>query len=312
MRRARQSGVAAITAVLIVAVAASAVALMLAQQSATLDQAMMVASRAQADEYAQAGLDWARGVIAADDPGVDSLADGWAQPMVGLPVDRAIVSGEITDEQGKFNLNNLVVGDKVSPDDVAIFRRLLASLGLPPELSDAVVDWIDSNDTPTGAAGAEDAWYLALPQPYRTADQPMVQVEELYRVRGFDPATVAKLRPYVTALVVPGVRTTINANTASAVVLEAVLPDVPPAAIDRMVAQRVANPFRSGEQLSRWALGVDAKADTSALGVASSFFSVQVRVTQDDIQLATDALIQRGAAAGQTSGATLLWRRPRY
>jgi general secretion pathway protein K len=56
----RQRGVAAVTALLIVAVAASAASLMLAQQSAMLSQTALVASRAQADLYARAGLDWAR------------------------------------------------------------------------------------------------------------------------------------------------------------------------------------------------------------------------------------------------------------
>ena len=64
--RMRQRGLAAVTALLIVAVAASAAALMLSQQSAMLDQTAMVASRAQADAYAQAGFDWARGVLAED------------------------------------------------------------------------------------------------------------------------------------------------------------------------------------------------------------------------------------------------------
>jgi general secretion pathway protein K len=311
MSRQRQAGVAAITALLIVAVAASAAAVMLAQQSAMLDQAMMVASRAQADQYAQAGLDWARGVLAQDaatNGGRDSLDEGWAQPMAGLPVERAVVAGDIADEQGKFNLNNLVVGGKASPDDVAIFRRLLASLALSPDLADAVADWIDSDSTPSGAGGAEDSYYLALPRPYRTANQPMAQVEELYRVRGFDAKAVAKLAPYVTAL---RGHTAINANTASAVVLAAALPTIPRAAIDEMVAMRNKKPFSAAADVDKWARGIDMNAVTSALDVKSSFFSVHVRVAQDDVQLATDALVERTVAPGPVK-TVLAWRRPRY
>jgi general secretion pathway protein K len=298
--------------VLIVAVAASAAAVMLAQQSAMLDQAMMVASRAQADQYAQAGLDWARGVLAQDaatNGARDSLDEGWAQPMAGLPVERAVVAGDIADEQGKFNLNNLVAGGKASRDDVAIFQRLLASLALSPDLADAVVDWIDSDSTPSGSAGAEDNYYLALPRPYRTANQPMAQVEELYRVRGFDAKAVAKLAPYVTAL---RVRTAINANTASAVVLAAALPTIPRAAIDEMVAMRNKKPFNAAADVDKWARGIDMNAVTSALDVKSSFFSVHVRVAQDDVQLATDALVERVAAPGKPISTALAWRRPRY
>jgi general secretion pathway protein K len=312
--RNRESGLAAVTAVLIVAVAASAAAVMLAQESATLDQAMMVASRAQAEQYARAGLDWARGVLAQDalaGAEVDSLAEGWAQPIAGLPVERAVVAGSIVDEQGKFNLDNLVAGKSKSDEDVEIFRRLLASLALPPQLADAVVDWIDPDQDLTSGDGAEDAYYLGLPRPYRAANQPMTQVEELYRVRGFDAAAVAKLAPYVTALVAPA-RTTINANTAPAPVLAAALPSIPAAAIAQMVAARVKKPFLSKADVDAWAKAIDPKASTVALDVKSGFFSVRVQVAQDDVQLADDALLQRTLATGKPPAVTLVWRRPRY
>ncbi len=310
----RQSGVAVLTAVLIVAIAASAAALMLAQESATLDQAMMVASRAQADQYAEAGLDWARGVLeqdAASGTGVDSLDEGWAQPIAALPVERAIVAGDIADEQGKFNLDNLVVNGKRSDDDVEIFRRLLASLDLAPELADAVVDWIDPDDRLTSGAGAEDAYYLSLPHPYRAANQPMQQVEELYRVKGFDAAAVTKLAPYVTALPA-ATHTTINANTASARVLAAVLPTIPRDAIDQAVSRRTAKPFASADAVAQWAHAIDPRAVTTALDVKSGYFSVRVKVTQDDVRLGIEALVERDADPGKPPATWVVWQRPSY
>ena len=142
----RQRGLAAVTAILIVAVAASAATLMLAQQSAMLDQTMLVASRAQADQYSRAGVDWVRGVLLQDaaTSSVESLDEGWAQPIAALPVERAVVSGAITDEQGKFNLNNLLNGVTASKPDVEVFKRILVSQGLAADLADAVVDWIDA------------------------------------------------------------------------------------------------------------------------------------------------------------------------
>jgi general secretion pathway protein K len=249
--RARQSGIAAVTAVLVVAIAASAASIMLAQQSATLDQARLIASRAQADQYALAGLDWARGVLDADLKGagnVDSLDEGWAQPIVGLPVERAMVAGAIADEQGKLNLNNLVnaAGQK-SDADVLMFQRLLASLNLSPDLAFAALDWIDADADLSSSAGAEDAYYLALARPYRAANSPMAQVEELYRVRGFDAATVAKLRPYVTAL---DRGTRVNVNTASVPVLAAVLQGVSEDKIARLVERRKAMPLRSVSEVT--------------------------------------------------------------
>ena len=302
-----QRGLAAVTAILVVAVAASAATLMLAQQSAMLDQTLLIASRAQADQYARAGLDWARGVLLEDavaSGAFDSLDEGWAQPIAALPVERAVVSGAIVDEQGKFNLNNLVAGGQPSKPDVEAFKAILASQGLAPELADPVIDWIDVNDDLTSTAGAESGYYLALKRPYRAANQEMKQVEELYRVRGFDAAAVRKLRPYVTAL--PG-RTTVNINTTNEVVLAALLPTMPKADIATLVNGRRGKPMKAKDAIAAWAKNAPA-ASLDALDVKSSHFMVAIRVVQDDVELANEALVKRVANAAPV----IIWRRPRY
>jgi general secretion pathway protein K len=309
--RAHQQGVAIITAILIVAVAGAAAMLMLAQQAATLDQAMLVTARAQADLYAQAGLDWARGVIAEDGrsaASVDSLTEGWAQPIGGLPVERALVAGSITDEQGKFNLNNLVVNNQKSQPDVDAFGNLLASLGIPRELADAVVDWIDADADLTSGAGAEDSYYLTLPRPYRAANAPMIQVEELYRVRGFDAAAMAKLKPHVTAL---DTRTAVNVNTADELVLAALLPKVSADRIVEIMKLQRTKPFRSTAEVAAF-LGTDSGVGAANIDVRSSFFSVRIQVVQDDVQLATEALLKRSSVTGGSGATAIIWRRPRY
>ena len=306
----RQRGLAAVTAILIVAVAASAATLMLAQQSAMLDQTMLVASRAQADQYSRAGLDWVRGVLLEDaaTSKFDSLDEGWAQPIAALPVERAVVSGAITDEQGKFNLNNLVgSNDTASKLDVDIFKAILASQGLAPELAEAVIDWIDFNDDLAGTAGAENAYYLSLKRPYRIANVAMTQVEELYRVRGFDAAAVRKLRPYVTALPRGPVRGTININTASQVVLQALLPKQPPEDIVKWVAGRKGKPMKTKDEIVAWAKNPPPGA-LDALDVQSSYFLARINVAQDDVELSTEALLQRTDMAAPV----IIWRRPRY
>jgi general secretion pathway protein K len=303
----RERGVAAITAILIVAIAASAATLMLAQQSAMVDQAMLISSRAQADLYARAGIDWARGVILEDSRaagGVDFLGEPWAQPIAALPVERALVSGALVDEQGKFNLNNLAPSGQRNNDAVLAFQRLLASQGLPPELAEAVLDWIDSDADLSGTGGAEDAFYLSLPRPYLAANAPMVQIEELYRIRGFDAAAVAKLRPYVTAL---PASTPLNVNTAAEPVLRALLPvNVATEAVTRFMAERGAKPARSKDELTqRFGMTIPPAA---TLDVRSDFFSVRVQVAQEDVELSSEALLQRD----EVKPVRLVWLRPRY
>lgn len=305
----RQAGVAAVTAILIVAVSASAAAIMLSRQSAMLDQSMLVAARAQADLYAQAGIDWARGVLDEDarSSATDTLKEGWAQPIAGLPVERALVAGDIADEQGKLNLNSLVNGSARSEADMRAFGRLLASVGLAPELAEAVLDWIDPDQDLSGSGGAEDSYYLSLARPYRAPNVAMTQVEELYRVRGFDAAAVAKIRPFVTAL---PARTPVNANTASDRVLAAVL-DIPLDRAQRLVAERDTKPFASLADLGERARKAGLETiPTGALEVKSEFFSVRVQVAQDEVQLAVEALMRRGPAPATAT--SIIWRRPRY
>jgi general secretion pathway protein K len=220
-------------------------------------------------------------------------------------VERALVAGSIADEQGKFNLNNLVANSQKSTADIEAFGRLLESLGLSPQLADAVVDWIDADGDLASGSGAEDAYYLGLPRPYRAANVPMVQVEELYRVRGFDARAVAKLKPHVTAL---GERTKVNANTASEPVLAAILGDKPDK-LAALVRTRRAKPFRSDAELKA-AVGTEAAA---LFDVKSAFFLVRVNVAQDDVNLSTEALVRRiapGAAAANPTA--VVWRRHRY
>lgn len=301
MRRA-QRGIAALTAILIVAVAATAATMMLSQQSAMLDQTLLVSSRAQADQYATAGLDWARGVLTHDarSSTIDFPGEGWAQPIVGLPIERAVVAGSITDEQGKFNLNNLVTAN-VSAADVKVFKQLLALLDLDPALADNAAEWIDPH--------ASDAYYLSLPRPYRAAKaQRYATVEELLRVRGFDAKVVAKLRPYVTALPSAG-QTTVNGNTASDVVLAALLA-TERAKVAPIVAERSAKPFDTRQSLVERLQREGFPVPIDDLDVKSDWFSVRVGVRQDDVQLGAEALVKRAPAPDGT--AHVVWRRPVY
>jgi general secretion pathway protein K len=305
MRRI-QRGVAAITAILIVAVAASAASLMLAQQAALLDQTMLVASRAQADVYAQAGMEWARGVLLQDmkTSSIDTLDEGWARPIAGMPIERAVVAGDIADEQGKFNLNNVVDGTRRSEADIKLLRQLLVAVELPPELADAIVDWVDGDDDLTSGSGAESAYYLGLPRPYRAGNAPMVQVDELYRVRGFDAKAIAKLRPYVTAI---RARTAINMNTAPDVMIAAVF-GVPREKVADLIAERRKNPFADKGAFIAAAQRSNLISALDLMDVKSSWFSVRIQVAQDDVVLGSEALVHRDAKGG----AAIIWRRTRY
>ena len=218
-----QRGLAAVVAILIVALAASASAYMLWQHSLALRQIENIATRAQADAIARAAASLSSVMLKDDSRQSDHLDEIWAlrmPPWKGDELGGAELAGELTDEQSKFNLNNLVKGGKPSDPDIEAFKRLLGILSLSEQVVDALVDWMDADSEPR-ANGAEDLFYLGLDPPYRTANRVLSDVNELRRIKGFDDALMVKLLPYVTALPAHG-GTKVNLNTASAQVLRAV------------------------------------------------------------------------------------------
>jgi general secretion pathway protein K len=292
--RGGSRGAAIISALLVVALVAITAGAMLAQQSQALTRTEASVGRAQVRAYAGTALQWTRGILFDDATRgtSDHLGEPWARGMAALPVDSAVISGMIQDEQGRFNLNNLVGTDgKVSIKDAEAFRRLLTRLSLQPDLADAVVDWIDKDGETTSPSGAEDPAYLALPVPYRAANRLMVSADELARVRGFDEKTLKRIRPHVTAL---PVRTPLNLNTAQEDVIAAVLNEVPEVERGRILAERVAKPFATREDIT--ARVPKAPADAGEVNVNSNFFLARVAIVSSEpggAQLRAQALLQR-------------------
>jgi general secretion pathway protein K len=295
----KQTGLALITAMLVVAIAATTAAYLSLDQQIWSRQAQNLTDRAQAEIVRAGALEWAITILAKDakDSQNDDLTENWAKGLPPLAVEGGQVAGRIIDAQGRFNLNNLVRGGAPSPPDIGAFQHLLRSLDLDPNLTAAVIDWIDA-DSNTSAAGAEDSDYLQMQTPYRAANQPLQSVEELRLVRGFTKEMVDKIRPFVTALPQP---TAINVNTADKKVLEAVF-YTSPTMVDNLVKEV---PYKSIEDIR--AKNPQLPADTKTIapyGVQSSYFEVEVATLFGRYQRATQALIQRGAGA---AGFRTLW-----
>ncbi len=290
---ARQRGIALITAVLIVAIVATVSAHLSLGQQVWVRQAQNLNDRAQADTVAKAAFIWAMLILNEDakkGPTTDNLTEDWARPLPPLPVEGGAIQGRIVDAQGLFNLNNLVRDGAPSTPDIGVFQRLLRNLGLDPNLSGAVIDWIDANSQ-TGAAGAEDSEYLTLQPPYRAANQLIASVEELRLIRGFDAAAVDKLRPLVTAL--PTTKpTAININTAPAPVVSALFPNLPLSTAQQLVVARDKTPFTDVGQLTNRAGQVPDPKIT--LAVKSDYFIVVVETQFGRLARRSQALVQRG------------------
>jgi len=287
----QQRGVAIVLAMGIVALATMAATAIMTTQSSWARQSELTADYIQARELVQAGVDWARAVLKDDRraSNVDHSGEPWALRLPPIPVQNGKLSGFIVDQQGAFNLNNLVVDGKASLSQLEHFRRLLQSLQLPITLADALADWLDADGTPQPEAGAEDAYYLALQPPYLAANRPLTDVAELALVRGFDQVVLTKLRPYVTAL--PNF-TAVNVNTATPQVLAAIMPKLDLNAARMLVLQRERAYFRDISDFSaRLPSGVTANHQD--INVSSDFFFASVQVSIGLAQSHSTALLAR-------------------
>jgi len=286
---------AVITAILVVALVASAASFMAWQQQLWLRQVENLGAQAQSRVVALAALQWARSALAQDarSSSVDHLGEGWAQPLSPLPVEGGELSGGLSDQQGLFNLNSLVREGKASAADLAVFQKLLDLLQLPPGLAGAVADWIDPDAEPTYPGGAEDMDYLALGPPYRAANRALTTVDGLYRIKGFDAARVERLRAFVTAL---PQATPVNVNTAPAEVLAAVAG----LSLDQaraLVAARKARHFADLADFRERLPQPEAPLNETLLSVDSRYFLVTGHARFGRAKAGCQALLEREATA---------------
>lgn len=284
----RQQGVAIIMVLLIVAIATSLAAYIAMQQNLWQRQVESQFDRAQARQLGLAGINWARAVLAEDkrSNNVDNEKEIWTLQLPPIPIESGEVSGKIEDRQGRYNLNNVV-------NNVAQFQRLLAVLGLPADLAPALVDWIDADTTPQ-PGGAEDGYYLALPQPYRTGNRALVELGELTKVRGFDSRTIASLREFVSVL--PAAGTPVNVNFAPAEVLVAVIEGLSLSDARLLVQQRQTQPFKDiADFKQHLPQGGGIKVVDSDISVTSDYFWVTGKASIGNAQVVTQALLNRAS-----------------
>lgn len=290
-RHSGQRGVALITAIAVVAIAVSVAAVLAFDQQLAIRNSHNLLTHAQAEEYLRAaeGLAQIALIEDASDSELDALSEFWAQPASTALSDEAEISGQLSDLQGRLNLNSLITEQgKVDGAILARLERLLRELELDPRLAAAIVDWIDPDLEPYGVGGAEDDAYTRSDPPYRAANTPMVSATELRLIAGIDAEAYAKLSPHVTALPEP---TAININTATPAVLRSL--GLPSATVEVVLEARDTAAFDSvGAMLSLPALqGLDI--DRSGLDVRSGYFALHSQVRFASTRVAYRSLIQR-------------------
>src|SRR5688572_27517490 len=113
MNRRAQSGIALVTALLIVAVAVIAAAAMLTTHNVAVHRSSNLRFIEQAWWFGAGVESWVGEILREDrkkdgNEAIDHLGEDWAQPVENLPIEGGFVRGQIIDQQSCFNLNNLV------------------------------------------------------------------------------------------------------------------------------------------------------------------------------------------------------------
>ena len=176
---------------------------------------------AEAEALASGGVRLGRALLLEDAlqetatlSGFDTLQDPWARiSQAKLEDGRLRVT--IEDTGARFNLNALFPlagpdGAQEVPAETEIFLELMLEkvideIPLPPgekfydvpELARNLIDWIDA-DQERRQGGPEDAYYQEQDPPYVAANRPLLSVDELRMIEGFDGTLADALRPYVT------------------------------------------------------------------------------------------------------------------
>ena len=289
--RTRQQGVAIVLAMGVVTLAALTATAIMVSQSTWFRKNELTTDHVQAQTLTQVGVDWTRALLSDDRwvSSVDYLAEPWALRLPPMPVENGELAGHIDDQQGAFNLNNLVQGGKVNLAQLTHLKKLLSLLDLPPALGDTLADWLDADREPQPQGGAEDAVYLAKPKPYLTANRPLVDVAELVLVSGFDEGVRARLRPFVSAL--PAF-TPVNVNTAPPEVIAAVIEGLGLDDARALVQKRGMTYFRDRidfqDQLPK-----DIQPAAEDISFSSDYFLVQLRATIGSAESSSVALLAR-------------------
>lgn len=298
----RERGAAVIVAMLIVALAAIAASQFSFRTHIQWRKLENSADADQARWVLRAAEQWGAAVMLDDSlhNSVDHLGEAWARELPPVEAEGYRISGRIVDQDGRFNINNLVRGGRADTTQLTIFRRLLANLHLPAQLAEAVADWLDADDEPLSPASAENGYYRQLPEPAQAPNRPIVNLNELLPVRGMSASLLEQLRPYVTVL--PAF-SQVNVNTAAPELLAALSDNLGLEAAYALAAQRDKAYFRNLGDL-RNALGTRGRLDERQVAFASQFFLVTAHARHGRVALGSRALYQRNGRRFPT----LIWR----
>jgi len=289
--RAKDRGVALITAILITALASIAAGNLVWDNALDVRRTMVMLNRDQAVQVALGAESWIMDILRQDlqDGQTDHLGEIWASDLPGLPIEGGEVFGRIEDLQGRFNINNLVdENGKIHEESLEQFRRLLTALSIDPRFAGIAADWLDTDQDASFPDGAEDPIYSSLQPPYKTPNQTLSSVSELAALDGMNKQIFRVLQPHIAAL--PG-RTDINVNTATPAVLQSLDEQISVSDVEALVSERETDGFNDIQTAFSSLVTPDV---LNRLSESTNYFQLKVVVRIDTVRIVLYSTFQRG------------------
>jgi general secretion pathway protein K len=291
---ATQRGVALISVMLIVALVSALIYHVLERHALVVAQTRQAIYGDRALEYALGGEAYVRQLLVEDwtDPqtrAIDTLSDRWVLPGAPFEVEGGTLEIVVRDLDGRFNLNSLATPG--SPVPLTRFKTLLGAAGVEPTIADRWRDWVDPDGESTGF-GAEDNYYLGLDPPYRTANRLAASVSELRLLEGIDGETFRALESDL--VVLPQTELRINVNTATALTLQSLSPQLSAARAQSLIESD--RQYLDAQTLAGEVPELNNSLD--AMKVTSDFFEVLARADVNGVRADVRCVLHRNPVDG--------------
>ncbi len=308
----RVKGAALVIVLFIVALAASLAVEMSANLLTQVQKSSDLQDYQQAKWYAYAAEELAKKVLLdsnKDSPNKTSLDQAWAhQSETPYPVENGLIGGQIVDLQACLNLNALRAKEsndgareRTNPAHKALFELIKNIEDLPLDeseeaLADSVFDWVDE-DSITTRSGAEEDEYLSYTIPYMTANNYFASLSELRLVKGFNPAVVEKLRPYV-CVIPDSDMLKINVNTLTSdqsLLLSALIEGLSQSGAEAIISARPEAGFDTLDEFIAEAEKQGAKnlkKDDPRFAIKSEYFQLRAHAKYAELEFKMTSLLQ--------------------
>ncbi|WP_248732830.1 type II secretion system minor pseudopilin GspK [Pseudomonas sp. MWU13-2517] len=269
---AKQRGMAIISALLIAAVVAVIAGAMLTRQTVFTRSLEAEQARIQGQWLLQGGLERSRQLLweARQKDVLTRLDQPWARAQGG------VFEARIEDEQGKFNLRNLVNRQQPDAQQLRSFERLCRLIGVDPAVSRRISQRV----------------IASYDQPDRPARYPMLRsLEDLSAIEGLEPQVLQRMQAYISVL--PG-NTWVNGNTARPEVLSAVVPQLDLAQAQALVTERDGGHWfiNRGDFVNRLRMP-QVEVESVQVGITSEWFRLQGQARREQRRVTIEALLHR-------------------